>query len=476
MFCIRMLLPACVLLFCSAVHAEFRAGAATATITPALGSPIIGNFSQPEATHVHDDLFARCIVLDDGSRQIALVVCDLLGLSTGVSQEARELIEKKTGIPSSNVLVCATHTHSATSALGSNRFSLNPPNDEYQSFVARRIADGVQSAKNNLRPAEFAFGTVDIPEHVFNRRWYLKPGKMPENPFGNKNDKVKMNPPAGSQDLVEPAGPTDPQVSILSFRALNGDPIAVLASYSLHYVGGVPTGHISSDYFGVFSLQLAQLVNRPDLDPPFVPILSNGTSGDINNINFREPRGAKAPYEQMRAVAHDVAEKVHQTLKELTYDRDVTLGAVYREPVIGFRHPDDETLAWAEKTIADGPKRPVDLSYIYAMRTRGLNDYPEQAPIPLQVLRIGKLCIGTMPCEVFCEIGLEFKQKCPIQPAYLMSITHGYLGYLPSPRQHELGGYETWYGTNRLEKAASDKMLAELFDMAQQVQSPEEAN
>ncbi len=454
----------------AAAPAVFRAGAATNNITSELGSNIVGGFGPQLAKHIHDDQFARCIVLDDGKTKIALVVCDILGLSDKLCTAARERIQEQTGIPAGNVLICATHTHSAASALAANRYNLNADLTDYQKFIVRRIADGVQSAHNNLRPAEFAFGTVAIPEHVFNRRWYLKPGTMPANPFGKTDEKVKMNPGVGNANLVKPAGPTDPEVSILSFRDLDGNPIAVLASYSLHYVGGVPNGHISADYFGMFSKHLYELVGRKDLDPPFVPILANGTSGDINNVNFKEGRPAKKPYEQMRYVAHDVAEKVYQKLQDLQYDSKITLGATHREIPMNLRQPDEEMVGWMEKTIAAGPQRPVDLSFIYAERIRAITQQPKEWSAFLQVLRIGNLCIGTMPCEVFVEIGLDFKKNSPIKPALLMSLSQGYTGYLPPPHQHELGGYETWLGTNRLEKNASDIMLQNLFEMTKDVQ------
>ena len=67
---------------------EFRAGAATSNITPPLGLPIIGGFSPAPSTHVHDDLHARCLALDDGTTKLALVVCDLLGVHKIVSDEA----------------------------------------------------------------------------------------------------------------------------------------------------------------------------------------------------------------------------------------------------------------------------------------------------------------------------------------------------------------------------------------------------
>ncbi|MGE3409211.1 MAG: neutral/alkaline non-lysosomal ceramidase N-terminal domain-containing protein, partial [Pirellulales bacterium] len=250
-----------------------KAGAATSNLTPDLGSPIIGGFAPYPAKHIHDELHARCLVLDDGQTRLALVVCDLLGIHRKVSDEARRLIHEATGIPRECVLISGTHTHSAASALGPNSYNAEQELDDYQKFVARRIADGVQSAANTLRPAELAVGTVEIPEHCFNRRWYMKAGTMPENPFGTL-DEVKMNPPAGSPNLLEPAGPTDPAVSIISVRQPGGPPISVFATYSLHYVGGVGDGHISADYSGMVCHRLARLLQADEHDPPVVAMLA----------------------------------------------------------------------------------------------------------------------------------------------------------------------------------------------------------
>ena len=452
--------------------AELKAGAATSNITPPLGEPIVGGFVPFPSTHVHDELHARCLVLDDGQSRLAIVVCDLLGIHRIVSDEARRLIEKQTGMPRERVLISATHTHSASSALGKDRFKHEQELDDYQRFVAQRIADGVQRAVNTLRPAELGFATAQAPEHVFNRRWHMKAGTVPENPFGSF-DAVKMNPPAGSPNLTEPAGPTDPGLSILAVREPGGKPISVYAAYSLHYVGGVGNGHVSADYYAMFCEHLKHLLDADGQDPPFVALLANGTSGDINNINFRQPRPRQEPYAQMRHVAEDVAAKVHAALAGVKYRRDISLDARYREPTLAWRRPSDEQLAWAKKTIAAGakPGRSADLSFIYAERALALAEYPATTTVPLHVLRIGDITIGSMPCEVFCEIGLDFKEKCPLQPAFLVELAHGNFGYLPTPRQHKLGGYETWLGTNRREISASDMMLAELLEMAAELKA-----
>ncbi|MES2793386.1 MAG: neutral/alkaline non-lysosomal ceramidase N-terminal domain-containing protein [Planctomycetota bacterium] len=447
-----------------------KAGAATSNITPALGGSIVGGFKPYPATHIHDELHARCLVLDNGEKRLALVVCDLLGMHRSVSDEARRLIQAETGIPKENVLISATHTHSATTALGESRYQNEQSLDEYQQFVARRIADGVRRSVNLLRPAEIAFGTAEAPEHVFNRRWYMRPGTVPANPFGG-TDLVKMNPPAGSPNLTEPAGPVDPIVSFLSVRELDGRPIALYAAYSLHYVGGVGPGHVSADYFALFCEELTRLQNLDHQRPPYVALLANSTSGDINNINFKTPRPGKPHYEQMQVVAHDVAAKVQAALKDLKYNKDVVLDARYREPQIASRKPTEDQLAWAKKTLAAAPadREKWDLSAIYADRTLHLSQAQETVPTPLQVLRIDSVAIGSMPAEVFVEIGLEFKDRSALKPAFLVSIAHGYFGYLPTPRHHDLGGYETWLGTNRLEREASVKMLNQLVEMTKEL-------
>ncbi len=485
-----------------------KAGAATSNITPEIGQEIIGGFVPYPSQHIHDELHARCLVLDDGKTKLALVVCDLLGIQRVVSSEARKMIQESVGIPPECVMVSATHTHSATSALGKDRLKPEQTLDEYQRFVARRIADGVSRAVNNLRPAQVAFGAVDVPEHVFNRRWHMRPGTVPANPFGT-SDLVKMNPPAGSPNLVEPAGPIDPTVSFIAVREPNGAMISVFAAYSLHYVGGVGSADISADYYGVFSEQLKRLIEgdaasslspasgerarvsgptkvdpatkppHPDplsrsggegVDrPPFVAMMANGTSGDINNINFRNPRPGKKPYEQIRFVAEDVAAKVHGAMAKLKYQDNLTLAARYREPAIVWRKPTPEQRKWTEETLAAGPKSKQDLSFIYAERITRLAQYPETTTIPLHILRIGDVCIGTMPCEVFVEIGLDFKRRSPLPNSFMVELAHGYFGYLPTPRQHQFGGYETWLGTNRLEINASDKLLDQLIEMAQEV-------
>jgi len=450
---------------------SLKAGAATSNITPEIGLDIIGGFSPIPSTHIHDELYARCLVLDDGQTKIALVVCDLLGLSRSLCLSARQQIQQATGIPSENVMISGTHTHSATSALGERWYSSDQELNDYQKFVTHRISDGVRRAVNQLRPAQVGFGSVDVPEHVFNRRWFMQEGSPAlVSPFG-KTDKVRMNPPGGVPELIEPAGPIDPTVSFIAVRDRNGRMISIFSAYSLHYVGGVAGADISADYFAVFCETLKKLQPGSDNDSPFVALMANGTSGDINNINFRTPRPGKPPYEQMRYVAEDVAQNVHESLAHVAWQETTTLEARYRELDVKWRTIEPALLDWAleTQTKPENIGKPNGIAVIYAGRVQRLAQASPETKLPVQVLRIGDICIGTSPCETFAEIGLEYRKRSPIAHSFMVELAHGYYGYLPTPRHFELGGYETWPGTNYLEPTASEKITAALLEMTSEV-------
>lgn len=456
-----------------AQNATFRAGASTANITPPLGSGLVGNFGiPPPANYVHDELHARSLILDDGTTKLVFVVVDNVGVIREVFDEAKRLIFEETKIPAAQILIASDHTHSASSASGIGElrggWNAGRPLDEYQRFLVRRIADGVRIALNNLEPARIGWGVGNVPQHLFNRRWKMKAPVV--NPFGGK-DLVQMNPGIGNPDLVEPAGPTDPQVSFISVQSLKGRPIGLLANYSLHYVGGVPRDHISADYFAVFADRIQELLKADRQDPPFVGIMSNGTSGDVNNINFRGPAEKHEPYAKMRIVANDVANEVLRVYQTIPYKNWVPLRAAQSELNLKVRRPDPEMLAYAHKVLAKPEtETPVHrLEKTYAERTIQMNGWPENIDVPMQAFRIGELGIAAIPFEVFTEIGLDIKARSPFKSSFTIELANGSYGYLPTPEQHQVGGYETWLGTNRVETTASRKIVTEILKLFNQV-------
>ena len=420
----------------------FRAGAATSNITPQLGISINGHFNDRAAENIHDELRARCLALDDGQTRLAIVVCDSCMIPREVMDAAKQLIAQRTRIPADHVLISATHTHTAPTCSGVFQ---SDEDKDYQQFLAVRIADGVQCAVNNLAPAKIGWSAGRVPGEVFNRRWRMKPGTVLPDPFGRTNDLVKMNPPAASPDLIEPAGPTDPEVSVISVQSADGRPLAVLVNYSLHYVGTSRSDDISADYYGVCCDRIQWLLGADRQAPPFVALLSNGTSGDINNINFRQKAPPRKPYEQIQYVADVVAAEVQRVCQTIQYREWVPLSTAQKEIKLGVRLPSDADVARAEQVLAKARGRDLrGLEEVYARETVLLKDYPREVPLIIQTLRLGDLGIAAIPCEVFAEIGLAIKAQSPLKPTFTIELANGYNGYLPTPEQHKLGGYETW--------------------------------
>lgn len=102
---------------------------------------------------------------------------------------------------------------------------------------------------------------------------------------------------------------------------------------------------------------------------------------------------------------------------------------------------------------------------VYAARMKNLLEGPDEVTVPLQVLRIGDLAVAGIPFEVFAEIGLEIKAKTPFPDAFTIELANGSHGYLPTPAQHELGGYETWMGTSRVQLDASERITRTILQL-----------
>ena len=443
----------------------FKAGAATSNITPPLGMEIVGNFApRPIAKHVHDELHVRCLVLDDGTTKLAFAVADTLSLGRDVWDEAKAKVHEATGIPVSNMMFSATHTHSSVSAITNK-----DPSMDYRKFIIARIADGVRRANTNLEPARIAWGSGQLPQHVFNRRWLLKEGITNPNPFGGL-DRAVMNPSSLLRPrLAGPAGPTNPEVYCLSVQATDGRQIALMANYWLHYVGGVNKEDLSADYFGEFCQRIEQ-----SMKAPCVGILANGPCGDVNNNDYsgKTPAVKREPYEKIKLVANDLAQEVLRVQQSLKHQDWVPLKATAGELELAVRRPTPEMIKWAEGVLAKpkGAEATHRLEQPYAERTLAARDAkPDTIKAVTQAFRIGDLGIAAIPFEVFTEIGLEIKARSPFKNTFTIELANGSNGYLPTPKHHDLGGYETWLGTNRVEREASVKITKQTLEMLERV-------
>ena len=161
---------------------SLRAGAAAVDITPQqfpINMP--GGFKENMAEGAHDPLHARALALSDGTTTLAMVVVDNLSVARDAADEAKALASKRCGIPVDKILLSSTHSHSAPP---SNVVKGPPAAVAYRTLLVEGIAQSIVRAHGALRPAALGAAAHPLPDEVVNRRWFLKPGKIPLNPFG----------------------------------------------------------------------------------------------------------------------------------------------------------------------------------------------------------------------------------------------------------------------------------------------------
>lgn len=460
---------------CSTQAAGLRAGAAAVDITPTaemfpMNMP--GGFSANMAEKAHDAFHARAVVLADDKTEVAMVVVDNLGAGPDVLNEAKAIASAKTGIPADKMLISSTHTHSGP--------SLNTRSETaavyYKRFV-EGVASSIIQAHEALKPASMGAAAHPLPDEVFNRRWYVKEGKMPLNPFG-RLDKVKTNPGTSPDVIDHPAGPTDPDITILSIQGEKRKPLALFANYSLHYVGGAPGGQMSSDYFGEFARVMPSRVRG---DENFVAVMSNGTSGDINNIPFGVVRPPREPFEQIRIVAQKAADTAWFAYQKIgKHQSDVRVGMLQRDITLKLRKPTAEDLAHAKLVLAVKNKDTEALAKLptraknYAGNVVSAAENPEETlTVQIQAIRIGDFAVCGIPFETFVETGLDLKKRSPFPKTMVIGLANGKHGYLPTLEQHKLGGYETWLGTNRVQEDTSVILTNNLLEMLAELKKAE---
>ncbi len=409
-----------------------RAGAARGRITPQLGCHIAGYFHDRLAADIHDDLYAKALVLENGENALAIVVCDLIALPQADVEAAREQATRLTGIPGGHIFISCTHTHfgpATCSVLGT------PRDETYMAHAAERIAESVRLAQLRLRPAELGVAAAAAPGETFNRRWHMRDGSVRANfQIGHVNP-----------DALYPAGPTDPEVVVLAVREREGPPIALLANYSLHYVGGPYDRSISADYFGSFDRALQRLAGCE-----LVGILANGCCGDVNNIDISRPQPEMPhPFYQTERVANVVAAAAYgawQGLRGFDYDANPALASTRETVSFRRRRSSSDDLAAAQALAAQPmPEEgsPEFLAWIYAREALAVDLEPLEQPAPLMALRVGRLGIVGLPGEAFAQYGLTIKQLSPFAHTMTVELANGYLGYLPTEGALVEGSYET---------------------------------
>jgi len=437
---------------------DYRAGAAEVDATPPRFPVVVnGMFTGRTANGALDPIMVRALALDDGTARIALAVVDSCMVPRGLLDRAKAAAAAATRIPTDRMMVSATHTHSAPSAMGCLG---SEPDPDYPAFLEKKIAEAIGKAAASLVPVELGWAVARAPEHTYCRRWILRPDKVRSDPFGVRNVRAMMHPGYQNPDFVGPAGPVDDEISLLAVRTRDGKPLALFANFSMHYFG---SGLVSADYTGAFCRQFARAICA---DASFVPMMSQGTSGDLMWMDYGSPQKKVS----MEAYAEGVVRIAHEAWKGIEYRGRGSVAMKEATLALDRRLCPPERLEWARKVVAGLEGRPVrSQPEIYAREQILLHEDP-RAELKLQALRVGELGITAIPNEVVGITGLRLKARSPLVPTMNVELANGAEGYIPPPEQHALGGYITWAArTAGLEVGAEPKIVETLLGLLEAV-------
>ncbi|MEN6345522.1 MAG: hypothetical protein ABFE16_09445 [Armatimonadia bacterium] len=395
------------------------AGAAESIITPPLGTNLAGYFHPRVSEGVISDLKAKAVIAGEGTEAVGIIACDLIGIPEEIVKAAREIFQAATGIDGNRVLICGTHTHTGPET---RKGRLIPTNDDYLTELPKLIAQAGIDAANNRRACVLSMATDHEEGLAYNRRFRMRDGSEQ---FGPGND---------LENLAGSAGPTDPQMGVLTFAEEGQDPFALIVNYSLHI--DVTGGNlISADYPAVMT-EVLRGVYGPDTIMLFV----NGACGNINHVPYLK----KYPWPlkgvaKSRQVGRALGGKALCIAEKRIPSKDQTVDVIQEILDVPFYKWDD--VLEQRVAVAKSKAEPNFFEQALLERIEGWTGEGSR-PVETQVVRFGDAVFCSAPGELFVEWGFEIKKWSPFAYTFIAELANDSVGYIPTYEAFRRGGYE----------------------------------
>ena len=412
------------ILFTPTVQAGLKAGAAKKSIVPPFPTQMGGFFDRDKNFEgVHDEVFARAVVIDNGKTKLVFVGSDLMSLDNALVPLTREAVTQATGIPGTNILLCATHNHSAPSFYQKTQAGKDDEEPSLKRFLVQQFTDAVIEADRALVPARIGFGAGSLVGATRNRQ--------------QKNDLI------------------DPQVGVLRMEELESrKTIATLFNFTGHpVIVGSTNLMLSGEYPGAASRAVENLLSG-------VAVFTQGACGDIT-VNRNGD-----PFLEIERLGRTVAGEVIKTSGLIKLEDDLALKAASISLTLPTRQwPTLEQakldLERGQAALAQAQQQSApatligqieDKNRVFKMavtRAESLVKDPGKQESELksevQVLQVGNVIYAAIPGELFVEYALELRSRVKQDTGNsfcLVGYANGYVGYIVTPRAVETGGYE----------------------------------
>lgn len=394
-----------------------QAGIGKTNVTPRVGALLYGYFDRFDPSQgVHDDLWARAIVLKSDTVELALCSVEVCVLRAREVALVRDAVARRCSLSRDNIFLFATHTHAAPS--GSNASDWDTP-------LVDLIADAIVQAYEHTAPAVVSSGIGFLYGYNINRRWMDRP--------------------------------VDPAVGLLKIDRPDGSPLALLGNYACHSVVlGSNNLLISGDWPGYASRMLEE-----HFGPGFVALFSQGGAGDVNPLTETVRRNIAAGWPV--ASIYDLtsyygfspnAENAWRIddRRSGTFEECEQIARAYSDQILHIcraLEPMKSQSIWVEKVIvngAAGPDEPPGEEMPAEYREQQPDLQPGNVPLEIMCVGIGDTVLIGHPGESFSETSISVRAACQrlgYRVAMLVTYANGSYAYFPTSNAYEEGGYES---------------------------------
>jgi hypothetical protein len=420
------------------------AGFAERDITPEIGMEKPGGYGKSYIQSIHDPSKARCSVIDDGARTVAIVGVDTLTAPHYIVAAAREKIAGRCGISADAIMIAASHSHSggpvgmfrrgdydhASELVQKLAYDHSTVDDErYAGKVIDAIADGVCEAYEKRAPMDVGVGSMPAENVAFNRR------------FRMKNGLTYTHPGQGNPDIVEAAGPVDPEVGAVGAWDADGKLRGVIVNFACHGTASGPGSSANWIYY-------MERVIRGAMGEDVIVVFTPGFSGNVTQVDNLSPYVRESGDEQSRFVGGNVGAEAVRALLHMHAGPTGPVSAKQAIFEISRRKPSPEKVRRAYEIVRQKPEDVGVTEWTFAKETVMLDALLAKHPVAeceVQTVQIGPVVFAGAGGEIFVEFGLRLKNESPFPFTFPVSFANTSLGYVPTERALGAsgGGYET---------------------------------
>lgn len=422
-----------------------KAGFCNTDITPALGMEGPGGYGKVYIQQIHDPLKVRAAVIDDGNDRVALIGVDTLVIGAHTVAAIRKGVNERCGIAEDHIMIGASHTHSGGPLFGPLPEEVEKmpelvrdlllhhstiADQQYHDWMVTQAITAICEADRKKQEVQLSVGSGHEDKVAFNRR------------FKMKNGRAYTHPGKGNPDMIEPAGPIDPEVGVIGVWTQEGKLLGCIVNYTCHcttFGGGV-----SADWVHYVEKTIQGVMGkRANV------VFLNGACGDVTQVNNQSLKIPESGEVSSRFVGTRVGAEAVKVLNTTAKGDLTPVAAINKTMTFERRVPSKAHVEQSLQITQEGLNNNAKTTeWTFAKEVLILEAMAKQKPtvdVEVQAVQVGPAVYLSNPAEYFCQLGLDIKKGSLFPFTYVVELANGIVGYVPTEEALSPtgGGYET---------------------------------